>query len=104
MNVEREVVASMIPTLFLPFNLTKATLNSSLVLILYKPVSKALKAANVLPQKMSNTSGEAISKEELKRKKRLFNLVVTLVGLAVALLCLAVIFFVLGGELVVIGH
>lgn len=45
-------VAAMIPTLLLPFNLTKAILNAALVLLLYKPVSRALRAAKVLPTSM----------------------------------------------------
>lgn len=48
MKVSRETVIQMIPTLFLPFNATKAIFNAALVLFLYKPVSSALKAANVI--------------------------------------------------------
>lgn len=42
MHVSRDVVRSMIPTLLLPFNLTKTVLNSSLVLLLYKPVRRVM--------------------------------------------------------------
>ena len=42
-------VAKMIPTLLLPFNLTKAVFNAALVLLLYKPVSRALRAAKMMP-------------------------------------------------------
>ena len=42
-------VAGMIPTLLLPFNLTKAVLNAGLALLLYKPVSTALRAAKLTP-------------------------------------------------------
>lgn len=41
-------VAALIPTLLLPFNLTKALMNAGLVLVLYKPVSIALKKARIL--------------------------------------------------------
>ena len=41
-------VAGMIPTILLPFNLTKALLNAGLVLVLYKPISTALKHAKVV--------------------------------------------------------
>lgn len=41
-------VMAMIPTLLLPFNLTKALMNAGLVLVLYKPVSVALKKARIL--------------------------------------------------------
>ena len=43
-----EAVVELIPTLLLPFNLTKAMMNAGLVLVLYKPVSVALKKARVL--------------------------------------------------------
>lgn len=41
-------VAAMIPTVLLPFNLTKALLNAGLVLVLYKPISTALKHAKLV--------------------------------------------------------
>jgi len=48
-NTTSADVAKMIPTLLLPFNLTKAVFNASFVLLLYKPASRALKAAGVKP-------------------------------------------------------
>lgn len=41
-------VAAMIPSTLLPFNLTKAFLNAGLVLVLYKPISTAMKNAKVV--------------------------------------------------------
>ena len=41
-------IAAMIPTLLLPFNLTKSLLNAGLVLVLYKPISTAMKNARVI--------------------------------------------------------
>lgn len=49
-SMPRETVAEMIPTLLLPFNLTKAVLNSGLVLLLYKPFTTALRAAKLVPK------------------------------------------------------
>ena len=43
-----KAVAELIPTLLLPFNLTKSLMNAGLVLVLYKPVSLALKKAKIL--------------------------------------------------------
>ena len=43
-----DAVMAMIPTILLPFNLTKALMNAGLVLVLYKPISMALKKAKVL--------------------------------------------------------
>ena len=48
MHAPIQEVAKMIPALLLPFNFTKSILNASLVLILYKPVSRAIKAAKVV--------------------------------------------------------
>lgn len=48
MKTDIGVVIAMIPTLLLPFNLTKALLNAGLVLIFYKPISTALKKAKLI--------------------------------------------------------
>lgn len=55
METPREVVAEMLPTVFLPFNLLKAALNTSFVLLVYKPITTMLKRMNVIP------SGETAS-------------------------------------------
>ena len=47
-NVPREVVADMLPTVFLPFNLVKGGLNMAAALLLYKPVVVALRKANLV--------------------------------------------------------
>lgn len=100
MNVEMKVVAGMIPTLFLPFNLTKGLMNAALVLILYKPVSNALRAARVLPRK-EVADGDGGEIERARRKNVNFSLVVTAVGLVTVALCALVFFVVLGGELAI---
>lgn len=43
MGVDRSVVAGMLASVFLPFNLVKGGLNAGLVLLLYKPVVGALR-------------------------------------------------------------
>ncbi|MCL2631055.1 MAG: ECF transporter S component [Firmicutes bacterium] len=50
MKVPREVVAGMLATVFLPFNLLKGSLNASLAILLYKPLTKALRGADLLPE------------------------------------------------------
>ena len=51
-GVPRDVVAAMLPTVFLPFNLVKGGLNMAATLLLYKPVVSALrKAGLVAPSK-----------------------------------------------------
>ena len=48
-GVSRSDVAGMIPALLLPFNLTKASLSAAIALMIYKPLSSALKRAHLLP-------------------------------------------------------
>lgn len=43
-----EAVLQLIPKVLLPFNFLKATLNASIVLALYKPISNALKSIGVI--------------------------------------------------------
>ena len=45
-------VASMIPTLLLPFNFAKALMNSAIAMLIYKPVSTAMKRARLIGGKM----------------------------------------------------
>jgi len=59
MHLPRENVAKMLIPMFLPFNLLKYSLNSALAMLLYKPVSKAVKRAgfkNMLPVSAENSS------------------------------------------------
>lgn len=49
MGAPRSAVIAMLPTLLLPFNLTKASLSAAVTLIIYKPLSTALKRTNLLP-------------------------------------------------------
>ncbi len=57
MKVEVGQVIELIPTLLLPFNLTKSVLNAGIVLALYKPLITALRAAKLLPKSENAGSG-----------------------------------------------
>ncbi len=48
MKIPREAVASMLPTVFLPFNLIKGLINSALILILYRPLVDAIRRMGLL--------------------------------------------------------
>jgi riboflavin transporter FmnP len=48
MGVERSFVISYIPSLLLPFNLAKSLMNSAFTMLLYKPVSLAMKRARLI--------------------------------------------------------
>lgn len=84
------VVAGMLPTLILPFNLTKAVLNAALVMILYKPVSIALRYARV------KIAGASMETKIAADKKT--NLLITVAGLALVVASLILFFVILGGE------
>ncbi|MBP3571155.1 MAG: ECF transporter S component [Clostridia bacterium] len=87
MGAPRSAVIDMIPTLLLPFNLVKALVNASLVLILYKPVCRAMQAARLLP---ASSWDSTVSADPAQKKQRLLrNLWVTLAGVAL----LAVVIF-----------
>lgn len=88
MKVDSGVVISMIPTLFLPFNATKAVFNAALVLFLYKPVSTALKAAKVI--KMPEVDN--------KRPALVQTLLTTAMGIALVAVSVIVFLLVLGGR------
>ena len=48
MPVARPMVMEMLPTLLLPFNFSKALMNSAFVMLLYKPLVTALKRLNIV--------------------------------------------------------
>lgn len=49
MGIPRESVTEMLLPVFLPFNLLKGGLNAALVMLLYKPVTLALRRSQLLP-------------------------------------------------------
>ena len=80
MGVPRPVVAGMLIPTFLPFNLVKGGLNAGITMLLYKPLSTALKRAGLLAFHGSGAP-------------RKFNLTSTLISAFVVVTC--VILFVL---------
>ena len=77
MNVPRSVVAGMLIPTFLPFNLVKGGLNAGITMLIYKPVTDALRRAGLLAP-----SGSAA--------RRAFNLPATLVSAFVVVTCVVV--------------
>lgn len=49
MRYPREEVVKLLIPAFLPFNLLKGGLNASIIMLIYKPLSKALRSANLMP-------------------------------------------------------
>ena len=48
MGYPREAVAAMLVPVFLPFNLVKGCLNAAITMLIYKPVSRALKKSGLV--------------------------------------------------------
>ncbi len=86
MGVPREAVVSMLPTVFLPFNLIKGGINTTLALILYKPLVTVLRKTRLIPIKDS-------SENKLNKGRYIFVLIASLVLLVV---CVVLLLF-LGG-------
>lgn len=89
MGAPTEAVVAMIPTVLLPFNFIKATLNASIVLLLYKPLSNVLKRFGFLRTK------ESTSQDQPKTRHLVRSLIVTLVAVAIIVASLLVIFLIL---------
>ena len=58
MGVPREMVAGMLATVFLPFNLVKGGINAALTLLLYKPIVSALRKAKLVEPTHSGHKGK----------------------------------------------
>lgn len=85
-------VAAIIPTLLLPFNLTKALFNAALVFLFYKPIAGALKAAGFVRGSASDLSPDAADAKRFRVSPAV--IVALLVGIA----ALAYFFLVLKGS------
>ena len=51
MGVPRDIVAGMLIPTFLPFNLLKNSINAVITLLIYKPIVRGLRKANILETK-----------------------------------------------------
>lgn len=86
MGVSRGEVVALIPTLLLPFNLAKSVINAASTLIIYKPVTNALKRVGAIKKSENNVT---------LNKKSLVLTVVSLIVIVVAILF--VLFYLNGG-------
>ena len=93
MGVTQEAVIGLIPKLLLPFNLVKTVLNASIVMLIYKPISKVLKRMG-----LAKSSANTLSDDE-KKALTTRSLIVTLVSAAIIVVACIVLFLVLGGTL-----
>ena len=85
MGVERSMVVDLIPSLLLPFNLIKATVNASLTLLIYKPMTAAFGRIGLAERKIYNKS------------QGLRSIILMLCALGVATIAIVVFVLHLGG-------
>ena len=83
MKVPRQVVISMLPTVFIPFNLVKGLINSAFTLILYRPLVKSLTRAGLIKKSQSNSN-----------KK--FKSSAIVIGISVLVICVPVLLHLMG--------
>ncbi len=96
MDVSTSTVASLIPTLLLPFNAVKAVLNASLTMCVYKPLTAILRKSGL---------GREVASELHKKEKNSGllrgSVFVYIIGGGIAVLSLVIIFAVLGGTVAI---
>ena len=100
MVVTTEEVRELIPTLLLPFNALKAMVNVGAVLLIYKPLSRALRRAGLLPVSAKRTAGEAQNAPRLATKSSgiVKSVLVTVAAVLLVAGAMVLIFVVMGGE------
>ena len=79
MAVPRSVVAGMLLPTFLPFNLVKGGLNAGITMLIYKPLTSALRRAGLLAESAGSAHG------------RRFSLPATLISAFVVVTCVIVL-------------
>lgn len=62
MSTPRAEVATMLLPVFLPFNLLKGTLNSAIILLLFRPLVSGLRSAKLFPQSTTAARPKTASK------------------------------------------
>ena len=88
MHVTVSDVRGLIPTLLFPFNLTKGFLNASLVLLLYKPVTRALRASGLI--RMQST--------EPPVKTRKITIIIAIIAAVLVVISILVFLVLLNGQ------
>ena len=78
MGAPRDAVIAMLVPVFLPFNAIKGGLNAAITMLLYKPLTRALHAAKLLPAQPSG-------------RQKSVTLANILIALAIAGVCIAVL-------------
>ncbi len=104
MRTSVDVVLAMLPTLILPFNFIKYVFNSAVVMLLYKPITNALRYSGVKVGASVAASapveGEK-SGEHSEKRRRLVRIAVPICAVAVIALSMVILLAVLGGNVVI---
>lgn len=95
MHVPAAEVVAMIPTLLLPFNLTKTVFNSAVVFLLYKPVTTALVRAGFLPKRESLP---ALQNNAVAGEHKMRRILVPVISGVLVIACLLYFFLALEGK------
>ncbi len=85
MGAERSEVVAMIPTLLLPFNLIKGVVNAAVTMIIYKPVTSALRRTGLIP------------KVAIQTNKKRFALI-SIISVVILIAAIFVVLFILKGN------
>ncbi len=90
MNVDRQVVVQMLPTLILPFNFLKGVVNAAITMIIYKPITIALKKSRFIQTANTNST--------VNKKSTLF---VILTATTIFVVAILVIIYILHGQFLI---
>jgi riboflavin transporter FmnP len=74
MHVPRSVVVGMLPTVFLPFNLVKGTVNAVFTVVLYKPLVKALRKISIIDERTKRSKPISVAKLEARTPKKIIRI------------------------------
>ena len=91
--MDRGIIVPMLPSVFLPFNLLKGTINSALTLFLYKSVVTVLRKAKLLP----NTEKKVVATENGEKAFAITPLV--MISSVIILVTCILIILVINGKL-----
>ena len=97
MKMPTAAVAAIIPKLLLPFNLTKAIFNSAVTLLLYKPLTSAMRKSDFFGKKRVAQDVERTPEE--KKKAKIRTVLLLTVGGVIAVTSILIIIFVWGGRI-----
>ncbi len=92
MGVPRDVIATMLVPGFLPFNIIKSSINSGIILVIYKPVVDVLRKLGMVTERSTNnystfnSNVDERSYENEKYKPRFVSMIVGLLFIILALI------------------